>query len=94
MARENIIEVEAVSKDFQLGEEWVHALREVDVTIREGEFVAIMGPSGSGKSTLLYAMGGLDRINSGRISVNGYPLRDTGGRPSASSSRRFTWCRP
>jgi ABC-type lipoprotein export system ATPase subunit len=87
MARENIIEVEAVSKDFQLGEEWVHALREVDVTIREGEFVAIMGPSGSGKSTLLYAMGGLDRINSGRISVNGYPLDQMSGEALAEYRR-------
>lgn len=49
----------------------VHALRGVDLEIREGEFTAIVGPSGSGKSTLLNIIGGLDRPSSGKIEVDG-----------------------
>jgi ABC-type lipoprotein export system ATPase subunit len=56
-----------LSKDFQLGDQWVHALREVSLRIPRGQFLTIMGPSGSGKSTLLYMLGGLDRPSSGAI---------------------------
>jgi putative ABC transport system ATP-binding protein len=52
-------------KIYQMGEVKVHALRDVDLSIRRGEFIVLLGPSGSGKSTLLNILGGLDRPSSG-----------------------------
>ncbi|MFZ9297569.1 MAG: ABC transporter ATP-binding protein [Hylemonella sp.] len=52
-------------KIYQMGEVQVHALRDVDLSIRRGEFIVLLGPSGSGKSTLLNILGGLDRPSSG-----------------------------
>ncbi len=69
--KQAILEVINVSKTFTLGEESIPVLKNVDLTITKGDFIAIMGPSGSGKSTLLYLMGGLDRVSAGEIRVNG-----------------------
>lgn len=69
--RDLILAGSRLSKDFQLGDQWVHALRDVNVRVPRGQFIAIMGPSGSGKSTLLYLLGGLDRPSSGAILFNG-----------------------
>jgi putative ABC transport system ATP-binding protein len=66
-----IIEVRGLCKDYVMGDQVVHALREVDAVIREGEFVAIMGPSGSGKSTFMNAIGCLDRPSRGEYLLNG-----------------------
>ena len=60
-----VIELQNIKRNFQVGDETVHALRGVSFTIREGEFVTIMGTSGSGKSTLLNTLGCLD-IPAGR----------------------------
>jgi len=60
--------MDAVSKTYPGG---VQALRDADLTVREGEFVAVVGPSGSGKSTLLHLMGTLDRPSAGTITVAG-----------------------
>lgn len=59
-----------LNKVFRVGDEDVRILKDINLTIPEGQFVAIMGPSGSGKSTLMYLLGGLDRPTSGEIIVN------------------------
>ncbi len=65
------IRFENIHKHFVMGRQTVHALKGVNLTIRPGEFVVLMGPSGSGKSTLLNLLGGLDRPDDGRILVEG-----------------------
>ena len=72
MERKAIIQIEGIEKKYVLGGEIeVLALRGADVTIREGEYVAIMGPSGSGKSTMLNILGCLDRPTAGRYYLGG-----------------------
>lgn len=66
-----LIETTKISKDYFLGETVVHALREVDLTIEKGEFVAVWGPSGSGKTTLLNLIGVIDQYTSGRLYIDG-----------------------
>jgi putative ABC transport system ATP-binding protein len=66
-----VIKLKGISKTYKLGAQTVHALRNVDLTIREGEFMAIMGPSGSGKSTLMNIVGCLDRPTSGLYELDG-----------------------
>jgi len=60
-----VIELAGVSRDYLVGEEPVHALRGVNLTIPDGDYLSIMGPSGSGKSTLLNVLGCLDRPSAG-----------------------------
>ena len=60
-----MIDLEGVNRTFRVGEETVHALRDVHLSIGQGEYIAIMGPSGSGKSTLLNIIGLLDRPGTG-----------------------------
>ena len=70
-----VIRLERIYRDFQVGEETVHALRNVSFTICEGEFVTIMGTSGSGKSTLLNTLGCLDTPSSGEYYLDGVSVR-------------------
>lgn len=70
------LEAQGLSRTFDLGEVKVKALDGIDLAIRAGEFVAVMGPSGGGKSTLLALLGGLDEPTSGRVRVGGSDLFD------------------
>ncbi len=65
------LEARGLHRRFSLGTETVHALRGVDLSVRNGEFVAVMGPSGSGKSTLLHLLGLLDQPDEGSIVLAG-----------------------
>ena len=71
-----VIRTEALIKTYEMGAEQVHALQGVDLEIRRGEYVAIMGPSGSGKSTLMNLIGCLDSPTSGRYWLAGRLVSD------------------
>ena len=73
--RRVVIELDHVRRDFQVGDETVHALKGVSFKIYEGEFVTIMGKSGSGKSTLLNQLGCLDTPSSGEYYLDGVSVR-------------------
>jgi putative ABC transport system ATP-binding protein len=70
-----MIEVKNVCKSFQLADDTVEVLKNVNLEVEKGDFISIMGPSGSGKSTLLYLMGGLDKVTQGSIRVNGVEMQ-------------------
>ena len=67
----NILIAENLKKYYQMGENVVKALDGVSLSVRQGEFLAIVGKSGSGKSTLLHMLGGLDRPDSGKVFIEG-----------------------
>jgi len=83
-----IIKLDNIARDFQVGEEIVHALRDVSFTIREGEFVTIMGTSGSGKSTLLNTLGCLDTPTRGEYYLDGFSVRKMGKNDRATLRNR------
>jgi hypothetical protein len=66
-----IVQLEGVSRRYQVGQSEVYALRDVDLEVDEGEFAVVLGPSGSGKSTLLNIIGALDTPTAGRATVAG-----------------------
>ena len=68
---DNVIEIRDIIRDFKLGQETVHVLKGIDLDIKRGEYVAIMGPSGSGKSTLMNLLGCLDTPTAGTYNLNG-----------------------
>ena len=78
-----MINAKGISKSFITGEQKLQVLKDISLTVNAGEFVSLMGPSGSGKSTLLYILGGLDKADSGSITVNG---REVGNLSDADES--------
>ena len=70
----NILEVRNLCKTYYIKERKKPVLKNVDLTIKQGEFVSIMGPSGSGKSTLLYNISGMDKMSSGEVVFAGSEL--------------------
>ena len=73
-----VLRLESVSKDYGSGDATVHALVDVDLTVQQGDFVAVMGPSGSGKSTLMHLLGCLDVPSRGRYLFGGEDVGEMG----------------
>ena len=69
--RQNIIEMHGINKYYQMGDEKLHVLKDVDLTVEKGDFLAILGPSGSGKSTLMNIIGCMDTCESGEYFLDG-----------------------
>ena len=69
-----IIKLENVSKNYRMGETVIQAVSEANLTIKKGDFVAIVGPSGSGKSTMLNLVGALDLATRGDIYLDGVDI--------------------
>ncbi len=80
-----LVDCVGLSKDYIMGDNVIHALREVHVSIQRGEFVAIMGPSGSGKSTFMNLVGALDTPTAGTLKIAGQDI----GRMSSDALARL-----
>lgn len=76
MSADNIIEAKGLKRRYVIGKEEVWALTGVDLNIRRGEYLSIMGPSGSGKSTLFNMIGGLDNPSEGEVTIDGVRTSD------------------
>ena len=87
MNNSNVIEFKDVWKTYPMGTEEVKALRGVNLKIKKGSFIAIMGPSGSGKSTLLHLAGILDTPTRGTVLMNGKNIEDYSGKEQAKLRR-------
>ena len=83
-----MIQFSSVSREFEVGDERVQALRNIDLQIRDGEYAAIMGPSGSGKSTMLNILGLLDRADQGQYFLDDEDTTLLTERKRASLRRR------
>ena len=70
----DLVVLNDISRTYQKGKEKVEVLHKLDLTIEEGDFLALMGPSGSGKTTLLNLLGGLDKPTSGSVNIGGEAL--------------------
>ncbi|MEI6810205.1 MAG: ABC transporter ATP-binding protein [bacterium] len=76
MSTDNVIEAKGLKRRYMMGKEEVWALTGVDLNIRRGEYLSIMGPSGSGKSTLFNMIGGLDNPTEGDVTIDGVRTKD------------------
>jgi putative ABC transport system ATP-binding protein len=83
-----MIKMQGIHKYYRAGEQSLHVLKGIDLHIREGEMVAIMGSSGSGKSTLLNILGVLDGYDSGSYELAGQPVRNLGETEAARLRNR------
>ena len=83
-----LLSVENLSKSYGKGEAKVDALKNINLSIKKGEFIAIVGPSGSGKSTLLHLLGGVDKPTSGNVFINDINIYDLKEKDLAIFRRR------
>jgi putative ABC transport system ATP-binding protein len=74
----NIIEISGLKKNYPLGTTTVHALRGINLKIKEGDFLSIVGPSGSGKTTLLNVIGCIDHATEGSVNIHGTEITSLG----------------
>ena len=86
MSTENgaLVRIHGVTKSFRRGSEDIHVLSNLDLEVKQGEFLALMGPSGSGKSTLLNLIGGLDRPSTGSVQIGADRIDQLSDRPLAA----------
>ena len=70
----NVIEMQGVKKEYPLGKTTVHALKNIDFTVKEGDFLSIVGPSGSGKTTMLNLIGCIDHATGGTLKIHGHDV--------------------
>ncbi|MBL0341621.1 MAG: ABC transporter ATP-binding protein [Bacteroidetes bacterium] len=84
-----MIQLKNINKSYQIGHNKLHVLKGVDVHVKEGEFVSIMGSSGSGKSTLLNILGILDDYDSGEYTLAGTLIRDLSQAKAAHYRNKF-----
>lgn len=83
-----VVKVENITKSYGNGDSKVDAVKNVNLSINKGEFVAIVGPSGSGKSTLLHLIGGVDKSSSGKVYINGVDIYSLNEKDLAIFRRR------
>ena len=74
-----ILKTVDLCKVYGTGDTQVEALKDVNISVQKGEFVAVVGPSGSGKSTLLHLLGGVDQPTSGKVYADGEDIFAMGG---------------
>ncbi|UUC41738.1 ABC transporter ATP-binding protein [Clostridioides difficile] len=72
----NILETVNISKSYSIGDKKSYILKDINIKIKEGEFISIIGPSGSGKSTLLHILGGLENPTTGIVKIRGKSIYD------------------
>lgn len=83
-----VVRVENLNKSYGTGNTKVEALKDINLTVNQGEFVAIVGASGSGKSTLLHLLGGVDKPTSGKVYVDGVDIYNLSEKELAIFRRR------
>ena len=86
--RKTVLQAAKISKDFNVGDAAVHALKDVSFDVYAGEIVVILGPSGSGKSTLLNIIGGIETASSGTLQYEGAPLDWSNGKALTEYRRK------
>ncbi|MZP28285.1 ATP-binding cassette domain-containing protein [Heliobacterium undosum] len=84
-----LVTTKKLCKSYGQGESKVEVLHDIDLTVQEGEFLALAGPSGSGKSTLLTLLGGLNRPDSGELIIDGIDLYSLSGERMADFRREY-----
>ena len=80
MSKKTLIQLQNITRVYQMGENKIYALNDINLEIYQGEFLVVLGPSGSGKTTLLNILGGMDRPTSGKLLLNSKDLAQASDR--------------